>query len=263
MNARLALWLMFVLVCIVAVPVWSESVPVGAAPDGRVRRAIYDRDQVYRLQGYVGFEIDLEFQAGESFVGLGSGDIEALSFVSQDNHLFLKPKAPKVSTNLTVLTSRRSYQFLYTAGFKPRNGDSDVIFVVRFSYPPENTDAVDHVDTLLGSTTPRNFDYGYCGAVAIKPIAASDDGSHTRIRFAANSEQPGIFALNEDGSESLLNFNMDGADVVIHRVARQFIVRRGKLMGRIVNQGFSGAGQRLDSGTVSPRVRRAGGARQP
>ncbi len=79
---------------------------------------------------------------------------------------------------------------------------------------------------------------------------------HTRLRFAANAELPAIFVRNADGSESLLNFSMDPGDVVIHRVARQFILRRGKLTGCIVNQGFTGAGLRLDSGTVTPDVQR-------
>ena len=61
---------------------------------------------------------------------------------------------------------------------------------------------------------------------------------------------------NPDGSESLLNFSMDSGDVVVHRVARQFIVRRGKLAGCIVNQGFNGSGLRLKSGTVTPEVER-------
>ena len=77
--------------------------------------AAYNGDEVYKLRGFVGYQIDLEFEPGETFVGLGAGDMEGLSFVGQDNHLFLKPKAAKVATNLTVLTSRRHYQFDYTA----------------------------------------------------------------------------------------------------------------------------------------------------
>jgi type IV secretion system protein VirB9 len=49
---------------------------------------------------------------------------------------------------------------------------------------------------------------------------------------------------------------MDDGDVVIHRVARRFTVRRGKLVGCIVNKGFSGGGLRLNSGTVTPEVQR-------
>jgi type IV secretion system protein VirB9 len=79
---------------------------------------------------------------------------------------------------------------------------------------------------------------------------------HTRLRFAANAELPAIFVRNADATESLLNFSMDSGDVVVHRVARQFILRRGKLAGCIVNQGFTGTGLRLDSGTITPDVRR-------
>jgi type IV secretion system protein VirB9 len=61
---------------------------------------------------------------------------------------------------------------------------------------------------------------------------------------------------NDDASESLLNFSMQDGDVIIHRVARQFVLRRGKLTGCIVNKGFSGGGERLESGTVTPDVRR-------
>jgi type IV secretion system protein VirB9 len=68
---------------------------------------------------------------------------------------------------------------------------------------------------------------------------------------------PAIFVRNDDGSESLLNFHVDAGDVIVHRVARRFILRRGKLTGCIVNQGFSGAGARLDSGTIAPQVERA------
>jgi type IV secretion system protein VirB9 len=42
----------------------------------------------------------------------------------------------------------------------------------------------------------------------------------------------------------------------VHRVARRFVLRRGKLTGCIVNQGFTGSGARLDSGTVTPDVER-------
>ncbi len=65
-----------------------------------------------------------------------------------------------------------------------------------------------------------------------------------------------IFVRNDDGSESLLNFSVENGSVVIHRVARQFIVRRGRLAGCVVNQGFAGTGERLESGTLSPDVRR-------
>jgi type IV secretion system protein VirB9 len=76
------------------------------------------------------------------------------------------------------------------------------------------------------------------------------------LTFAPKAELPAIFVNNDDGSESLLNFNMDEGDVVIHRVAARFIVRRGRLTGCIVNKHFVGGGERLDSGTIAPEVTR-------
>ena len=83
---------------------------------------------------------------------------------------------------------------------------------------------------------------------------------HTRLRFAANADLPAIFVRNDDGTESLLNFSMDEGDVIVHRVAHQFILRRGKLAGCIVNQGFVGGGfaARVRHRDARCRAQRAG-----
>ena len=240
--------------------------------DDRIRIAAYSADEVYPLQGYVGYQIDLQFEHGESFVGLAAGDIEGIGFVASDNHLFLKPKAAKVGTNLTVLTNRRLYQFDYTATARRPDRDVDeVMYVVRFTYPqaPAPVRVADNAARIGRelaegpATRPRNIDYWFCGNPAVKPTAASDDGVHTRLTFAPKAELPAVFVRNDDGSESLLNFSMEGGDVVIHRVARRFILRRGKLTGCVVNSGFSGSGTRLDTHTVSPAVERATRALDP
>jgi type IV secretion system protein VirB9 len=242
---------------------FAETVPIKGSVDSRIRIASYSGDEVYKLRGFVGYQIDLEFESGETFTGLGAGDLEGLSFVGQDNHLFLKPKAPRVATNLTVLTSRRHYQFDYTAVSQRPADDQEVIYALRFTYPPSPQSAADaaakRLDLQLESASAKrrqNIDYWYCGHSALRPVAAGDDGVHTRLRFAANSDLPAIFVRNEDGTESLLNFSMDAGDVIIHRVAKQLILRRGKLTGCVVNQGFIGGGTRLDSGTVAPTVER-------
>ena len=243
---------------------WAETTPAKGTVDTRIRVAVYDGDEVYKLRGFVGYQIDFEFEPGEAFVGLGAGDIEGLSFVGQENHLFLKPKAAKVATNLTVLTSRRHYHFDYTALSRRPAPDDDVIYAVRFSYAGSAAKsaaetAAQRVNSQLDSasmTRPRNVDYWYCGENSIRPIAASDDGVHTRLTFSANADLPAIFVRNQDDSESLLNFSLDAGDVIVHRVAQQFILRRGRLTGCIVNRNYVGGGKRLESGTVAPDVER-------
>jgi type IV secretion system protein VirB9 len=245
-------------------PTWAETIPQRGALDARIRLAAYDSAEVYKLRGYVGYQIDLEFESGETFIGLGAGDMEGLSFVGQENHLFLKPKAAKVATNLTVLTSRRHYHIDYTALSQRPNNEDEVIYSLRFSYAPSPEKvAAEAASKRLNSQLEnasadrsRNIDYWYCGETSLRPVGASDDGVHTRLTFSANSELPAIFVRNSDQSESLLNYSIDAGDVVIHRVGRQFILRRGKLTGCVVNQGYAGGGKRLESGTVAPDVER-------
>ncbi len=242
---------------------WAETTPAKGSVDSRIRVVAYDSAEVYKLRGLVGYQIDLEFESGETFVGLGAGDMEGLSFVGQENHLFLKPKASKVATNLTVLTTRRHYHFDYVAMAQRQNED-DVIYSLRFTYAEMPAKlaaaaAAKRLDSQLDNASshrPHNIDYWYCGEPALRPISASDDGVHTRLSFAANAELPAIFVRNADDSESLLNFSVDAGDVVIHRVAQRFILRRGNLTGCVVNRGYAGSGKRLESGTVAPDVER-------
>jgi type IV secretion system protein VirB9 len=237
----------------------AEVSPIPGLSDSRIRSTAYSADEVYRLIGFVGYQTDLEFEAGESFVGLGAGDIEGISFVAQDNHLFLKPKAAKVGTNLTILTSRRAYHIDYAASSHPPDATEAVTYVLRFTYPPVARNEADVTTKSLEhaeAARPHNIDYWFCGSPSLQPVAASDDGVHTRLRFAARAEQPAIFILNEDGTESLLNFSMDEGDVIVHRLARRLILRRGNLAGCVVNKGYVGGGDRLKSNTVSEEVER-------
>ncbi len=157
-------------ITLLALSVHAEpATPARADSDTRIRVAAYSGDRVYRLVGYVGYQIELEFESDEAFVGLGAGDIEGLAFASQGNHLFVKPKASKVSTNLTVLTNRREYQFDYTASAdRPDSREPDVTYVLRFTYPkpPATVDSaakIEHQLDAAAALRPKNFDYWYCG----------------------------------------------------------------------------------------------------
>jgi type IV secretion system protein VirB9 len=243
----------------------AESLPKSGTVDGRIRTAVYSADEVYRLYGYVGFHIDLEFEADETFAALSGGDLEGLTYSAHGNVLTLKPKVVHTEMNLAVTTNKRRYYFEYSASARRPNPDvAPVMYAVRFTYPPPHPGGDGLTDeqrvqlelTRAREARPRNTDYWFCGDRTVKPVAASDDGIQTRLTFAARSELPALFVRNDDGTESLLNFSIDGGDVLIHRVAPRFIVRRGGLTGCIVNKGFAGSGDRLKSGTVAPDVTR-------
>jgi type IV secretion system protein VirB9 len=242
----------------------AETIPTRGTVDSRIRTATYNAEEVYKLNGFVGYAIELIFEDGETFSGTGGGDLGGVTIDAHGNSVLLKPKAAIVATNLVVFTDRRAYRFDYSVSSRrPNEHADDVIYAVRFVYPPKKDANGENIDTKINrelagadKVRPRNVDYWYCGRKSIRPEAASDDGVHTRLTFGDRSEIPAIFVRNEDGTESLLNFSIDAGDVVIHRVAPKFILRRGRVTGCIVNKGFEGAGLRLDTGTVSPHIER-------
>ncbi len=241
-----------------------------AASDHRIRTLYYEPSQVFRVRGWVGYHIDLQFEPGETFKTLGGGDLEALSYGSFENHLVIKPRAANIHTNLTVITSRRTYILDYQVDpGSPDPSRDDLVYSLRFIYPQgAGGSTADEVTKDLKSAEServRNYDYWFCGHPSLQPIEASDDGVHTRLRFGPRAEIPAFFVRTDDGTEALLNFSVDLAqgDVLIHRTVRRLILRRGKLTGCIVNKSYSGAGDRLESGTVSPDVKRVAPAVRP
>ena len=255
------------LLCALTPPcVHAELTPAPGLVDPRVRVVVYDAEQVIRLHGFVGYQIHFQFAEGETFVNLAAGDNKALDVGYEANHLVLKPLAEKVATNITVITNRRVYQFDYSASAeRPDLDRGDVIYSLRFIYPQEEARRAaealeqERANSKLASETPerlRNSNYWGCGASAIRPQSVYDNGVQTRLKFAAHSEFPTMYVKNDDESESLVNFTVDNDEVVIHRVARSFVLRRGKLVACVQNRSFDGGGQRLQTQTLVPGVER-------
>jgi type IV secretion system protein VirB9 len=244
----------------------AETIPARGTVDPRVRVVAYNPDDVIRLHGYVGYQIHMQWADGEEFVNLGAGDVGGLDVGAEKNHFFLKPKQEKVGTNLTILTNLRTYHFDYTVSKPPANtlAARDMVYSIRFVYPQDDArraaaqHALQQTEARMSQAAAgaRNVDYWYCGAPSLKPISAYDNGVHTRLKFPARGEFPAIFVKNDDNSESLLNFNVEQDEVVIHRVVRRFVLRRGQLVGCVVNQAFEGAGERQRSNTAVPGVHR-------
>ena len=261
---RSALWAVAVWALGAAAGARAEFLPVPGKLDPRIRTVVYERDQVYRLYGFVGYALDLVFGAHERFEGLSAGDPKALIYSAHGNVLTVRPKALAVHTNITVTTSRHRYYFEYSAtNQRPQDG-VHVMYAVRFIYPerlagvrrPTPAQRVKRALERAEHVAPLNRNYWYCGSPALRPVAASDNGIETRLTFGARSALPAVFVLSADGAESLVNFSMHQGVMVIERTAHRFVLRRGKLVGTIVNKGFTVSGTRLASGTISPRVER-------
>jgi type IV secretion system protein VirB9 len=256
----------------------AAVVPSPGRTDARVREIEYREDQVVQLTGYVGYHIDIELERGEQFVALGAGDSAAVDVASEGPHVMVKPKAARVATNLTLVSSRRVYHFEYRSldAQPPLN---TAIFALRFRYSPAPSGVTPAATPVRFSSQavtaaaaarlsesssvtpgpagrPVNRDYWYCGGSTLQPVAASDDGVQTRLTFSSRGEWPAIFVRNEDGSESLLNFHAEGTTAVVHRVAPEFVLRRGRLVGCVENRGYAGSGNWVSGGALESTVSR-------
>lgn len=235
----------------------AETIPKPGRTDPRVREVVYDANDVIRLTGYEGYQTHLKFAKGEEFIGLGSGDTGGLDVASDGNDTWIKPKAVIVRTNFDVKTNKRVYHFDYQAKKNLPKNRYAMIFSINFRYPEE--EARQHKaryaqaqlrQKLNASAHGANRNYWYCGSPSMKPLETYDDGVQTHIRFNAYAEFPAIFVENADNTESLINFNIVEDEVIVHRIAHRFIVRRGDLVGCIENRQFTGGGKRLSTQTI-------------
>lgn len=240
----------------------AAIVATPATADGRLKVVDYRPDAVLQLTGFVGYHVHLAFETDELFVNLAAGDSAVLDVGAESNHLLIKAKLPTAGTNLTILTTRRVYFIDYRALARAPHPD-EAVYSIEFRYPqpPAPPDraaagAATRVEARLHTVAQRNDAYWYCGHPALQPISAVDDGIQLRLRFPPQAELPAIYAAAADGAESLVNSDVEDDVVVIHRLAPRFVLRRGPLVGCVVNRANSASARRASSGTIDDSVHR-------
>ncbi|MGV8294310.1 TrbG/VirB9 family P-type conjugative transfer protein, partial [Pseudomonas aeruginosa] len=66
-----------------------------------------------------------------------------------------------------------------------------------------------------------------------------DDGTFTRITFANNRRMPAVYEQDEKGNEHLVNWTVEGDSMIVHRVYRKLVLRKGDAVACLVNKGYS------------------------
>jgi type IV secretion system protein VirB9 len=196
------------------------------------------------------------------------GDTGAWEIAPVHNHIFLKPKADKAQTNMTVLTNRRVYNFELSARWPKRGArpaPNDMFFQVNFRYPEEEAaqaraeakaKALSERLSQTPEPTPANWNYWVKGAPEVSPSRAFDDGRFTYVSFAPNRAMPAVYIADPDGSERLVNTHVDGETIVVHEVARQLVLRDGPSVACLFNKAFDADGPGTPNATTASKVRR-------
>lgn len=222
--------------------------------DARIRTETYDPNRVYDVFTAIGRASLIQLEADESLLQspgsvLGIGDSEAWNLGVRGNHIVLKPSQKMPRTNIVVATNKRVYTFDLRAAKTPAN----TTYVLKFYYPDSvaaKADAEAKAEAKRENLTSAakaekiaiNTDYVWRGEnEALKPTAAYDDGRFTRLVYDHAGELPLFFKVLPDGTEALLNSNVDPEDkstVILHEVIRTARARLGDAVIEIVNKSY-------------------------
>ena len=256
----------------------AEITPPKGDFDPRVRIVDYNPLNVVKLATFYGVSTHVQFADGETIRDVAVGDDQAWKVVPRGSHLFIKPQAEKADTNVTVITDKRTYQFALVV--QPRAvkdstawADPNLIFSLAFRYPDEEaakaaaTAQKEALQARLGEIKGKlsdatkegqNFDYWVAGSEEVSPTAARDDGRFIYLTFTNNRDMPAVYSVDEQGNEALINTNViDGNTIVVQRLVRRLILRKGIAVASVVNKSFDlGGGMDNTTGTVSQDVER-------
>ena len=222
-----------------AVPAPAQGA-YGGYTDARIRTVFYDADHVVRIDAFFGYQLMVQFGGDERIenVAIGDGSSWQVTPNKAASLLFIKPIEHAASTNMTVVTDRRSYLFELDAHPPASARTLGMTYVVRFTYPPPPAVAVVAPPPPPAPPERRNTAYSYTGSRELLPSVVFDDGRFTYFRWPAETTTPAVFAVAQDGSESLVNSNWRDGYEAVEQVAPSFRLRDGKAVTTVINEGW-------------------------
>ena len=212
--------------------------------DHRVRTVMYQPDQVYKYTGHYRYQSSIEFAQGEEIQTISMGDSTAWMLNPSGNRLFLKPLEQDATTNMTLITNRRTYLFELHARETDDINDQGMVFIMRFLYPEDgNAKTVDHyldsvpTPDLENDAGKYNFNYTISGAEQVAPLRIFDDGEFTYFQFRdKNADLPAFFWVDDFGNEALINYRARGDYIVVERVSKRMTLRNGPAIVCVFNE---------------------------
>ena len=255
-------------------PASASQTPVPGAKDARVRTVNYDPDQVVTIVGSFRHAIEIQFGPGETITQAALGDTVSWQIAPVGNIVFLKPRERAGPTNLIVVTnaggSPRTYHFNLSLG------TGQAMYGIRFRYPREESalaalqaqvaqaQAARTIETNITSIAldhaviegTRNMNYTVQGDTSLQPTEVSDNGEFTVLRYPGHADIPSIFAVDVDGTETIVPYDVREDFVVIHAVYRQLRLRRGTTVLCVFNEAPPRNDRGDRTGTVSNVVER-------
>lgn len=220
--------------CAVAGSAWASRDARPLATDPRIKVIMYSPNEVFKFTGFLGYQSNIEFGPDEEILTISIGNSLSWNLVPNGNRLFIKPLDPDATTNMTLITNKRTYLFEMHSEETENIRDKNLTFSLRFVYPGEETELANNsldvapLPDIENEPEKYNFRYSIRGSDFVAPIRIFDDGRFTYFEFRdKNAEVPAFFNVDAQGNESIINFRSRGDYIIVERVASRFTLRHG------------------------------------
>jgi type IV secretion system protein VirB9 len=219
----------------------SLSRPIGT--ENRIKVINYLPNSVIKFLGHYNYHSIIEFALDEEIKTITMGDSTAWQINPAGNRIFLKPIALDATTNMTVITNRRTYFFEIHASYAEGIDDPNLSFITKFIYPEANptlpgNNLANSSGLDLTKPSQYNFKYKISGKGSnIEPLLVFDDGKFTYFKFKnINADLPSIFIVDQNLNEALINYRITEGYLVVERVTGKFTLRQGKEVICVFNE---------------------------
>ena len=213
--------------------------------DSRLVQFEYDADQTYLVLTRPKAVTHIEFAADETVMTVAGGDTKHWEITPTGNrkHVFIKPIYDSIETSMTVITDKRSYQFVLRstgAGAKWyqrvtwRHGNTMLLDLGAHRPLDEGRpDFVQRQPVAANSpeVNPQNLRFGYTvsGEAEFRPVAVFDDGRFTWIKMPDGlQEMPALFEQVDGGDFQLINYLVKDRYLVAQQVMASGVLKLGR-----------------------------------
>jgi type IV secretion system protein VirB9 len=192
----------------------------------------------------------IQLQPGEKIIGkpaagdtirwvMGVGRSGGTDGAQQQQHLYIKPTRPGLSTTIAVNTDRRTY-YLELHSF-----EETYMAAVAWRYPHDELEQLESSaardEAIVKATTSTNINlesinFSYRvgieqGSPMWTPVQVFDDGKKTFIRFPAamlTREAPALFVLSSNNETQLVNYRVKNDYYIVDRLVERIELRVGQ-----------------------------------
>lgn len=229
---------------VVVVDTGVQAIPM--ARENRIVQYTYSPDVIFRIFTRPNLHTHIELGEDEGLKEKPMlGDTVQWKASGGPRNLYIKPLHENIETSMTVVTSKRVYQFQLISGGNYLHQKVSFEFPDRDAEIKLRQDQEVARDTAEGdrlasqvlapNTDPASLDFNFevVGEAPFKPTSVYTDAKFTYLRLPNVQDTPVVFLLDEAGNPSLINYKVKDNLIIVERVAKRLLLKIGAAEVRI------------------------------